>query len=57
MVAALHHNDVIAASLGPGDLDSCLDRLAARVPEEERVERRVGHHGEERLDELHIRLR
>ena len=57
MVRRAHDDDVVSLGLGPGDLDRSLDGLGPRVPEEERVEGRVRHHGQQRLDELDVRLR
>ena len=48
----LHSNDILAARRSPDELRSRLDCLGARVPKEERIERRIGHDWRERLDEL-----
>ena len=56
VVRALHRDDVLLASDHPGHLNSALDRLRSRIPEEERVQRRVGHHRDKLLDELQVGL-
>ena len=56
VVRALHRDDVLLASDHPGHLNGALDRLRSRVPEEERVERRVGHHRNKLLDESQVGL-
>lgn len=56
VIRALHRDDVLAARDGARHLDGRLDGLAARVPEEERVERGVWHHREQLLDEAEVRL-
>jgi hypothetical protein len=57
VVGALHDNDVLLLGGRTRELDGRLDRLGARVPEEERVERRVWQDGEQVLDELDLRRR
>ena len=56
VVPALHVDDVLSARDRARHLDRCLDRLRARVPEEERVQRRVGHHRDKLLDALQVGL-
>lgn len=46
MVRTLNDNNVLLLRRHPRQLDRCLDSLGARVPEEEAVERRVGHDGQ-----------
>lgn len=54
MVSALEADDGLSAGSLTRELDCRLDGLGARVPEEEAVEGRVGHDGEETLDELEV---
>ena len=56
VVRPLHVDDVLASSNAPRHLDRRLDGLRARRPEEERVQRRVRHHGQQPLDKLEIWL-
>ena len=54
MVGSLHGDDVLLLGGETGDLDGGLDGLGPRVPKEEAVEGRVGHDGQEALDELQV---
>ena len=56
MVRTLHADDILAAGECPRHFDARFDGLGARVPEEERVQRRVRHHGQQPFDELEVRL-
>ena len=56
MVPALHRDNVGPPGNGARHLDCALDSLGSGVPEEERIERLVGHHREELLDETEVRL-
>lgn len=56
VVRALHADDVLPPRDLPRHLERALDRLGAAVPEEERVERGVGHDREEALDEAEVGL-
>ena len=54
MISSLESNQVGPSSSLPGELHSSLNSLGTRVPEKERIERRVGHDGEESIDELEV---
>ena len=56
VIRSLHRDDVLLASDHPGHLNGALDRLRSRIPEEERVQRRVGHHRDKLLNELQVGL-
>ena len=56
MVCTLEGDDVVTTRNLPGDFDRCFDSLRPRVPEEERVERRMRHNGEQTFDESEIWL-
>ena len=56
MERALHRDDVLLARNTAYHLERSLDRLRARIYEEERVERRVWHDGEETFYKTQIGL-
>lgn len=56
VVRALHANDILPFCEPARHLDCGLNSLGARVPEEERVQRGIGHHREQALDKPQVRL-
>lgn len=54
VVAALHDDDVLLLGRVPRQLDRRLDGLGPGIPEEERVETRVRHQGEQVLDQFEV---
>jgi len=55
MICALHRDDVLPARDTACHLERGLDRLRARIYEEERLERRVQHDREQAFYEAQIR--
>lgn len=55
MVCTLESDQVGPSRRLPRELHRSFNSLGSRVPEEERVERRVGHGGQESIDELKVR--
>lgn len=45
---------MLPSSSDARQLDSCLNGLRTGIPEEERIERRMGHDREEPFDELKV---
>lgn len=56
VVSTLHDDNVVSLRVRPRHLDGGFDRFGTRVPKEKRVKRRVGHHCEQRFDELNVWL-
>jgi len=56
VVRALHRDDILLARDSAYHLERSFDRLRARIREEERVERRVRHNGEQTFDESKVGL-
>lgn len=56
VVRALHRDEVLLARDAARHLERSFDRLGARTREEERVERRVWHKGEQPFDEAQVGL-
>ena len=57
MVCTLHDDDVVSLGISPRNFDGGFDSLRPRVPEEERLERRVRHHRQQLLHKLDVWLR
>ena len=55
MITPDHCDQVLPPGSPLDQLDGHLDGLAAGIPEEERVQARVGHEGDEGLDETEVR--
>lgn len=55
MISPLERDNVLSPRGLSRNFDGRLDGLAPRVPEEEAVEGRMGHGGEETFDELEVR--
>jgi len=51
----LHGDNVLPTGDHPCHLEGCFDGLGTRVPQEERIKRRVRHNWEEFLDEAQVR--
>ena len=56
MECALHRDDVLLVCDAAHHLERRLDRLRARVYEEERIKRGVGHDGKQTFYEVQVRL-
>ena len=55
VISTLEANDVLFTSGFPSDLDGSFHRFGPRVPEEETVQRGVGHGRQEFFDQLEVR--
>ena len=56
MECALHRDDILLVCDAAHHLERRLDRLRARVYEEERIKRGVGHDGKQTFYEAQVRL-
>lgn len=54
MISTLERDQVGPSSRLPRQLHSGLDGLGTRVPEEEGIERRVGHSWDQPINELEV---
>jgi hypothetical protein len=56
VVGALHDDHVLLLGRVTSELDGSLDSLGTTVPKEERIQRLVGHDGQELLDQVEVGL-